>query len=133
MKNAEKYHLVTRGPHENQLGWYFTKLLISLALLPDYLIIEGYKIITDIIFEKNKNFSAFMKYYEKTWIKGFKPQLFSVYKRVHRTNNITERHNRQLKETLQKHSTCIEFLGTHRVSYTTVECIQACFLYNVPI
>lgn len=114
MKNAQKYGVVTRGPRENQLGWHLTKLLISLALLPDHLIIEGFQIITHIIFDakKNEKFNAFMKYYERTWIRGFKPQLFSVYKRVHRTNNITERHNRQLKETLQKHSTCIEFLGS---------------------
>lgn len=76
------------------------KLLISLALLPEPLIKEGFNIISTVIFANCKYIEPFLNYYRKTWLNGFKPESFCVCKQVHRTNNISERHNRELKESL---------------------------------
>lgn len=72
-------------------------MLISLAYLPEELIIEGFHVIANVIFEGCKNLHLFFIYYEETWVNGFKPNSFSIFNTTHRTNNITERHNRELK------------------------------------
>lgn len=107
--NADK-HKILAG-EKNELGWAAIKLLISLAYLPEQLIVEGFYLIANVIFKDCQHLQSFFNYYKNTWIDGFKPSLFSVFNTIHRTNNISERHNRELKTTLQKHSTIVEFLG----------------------
>lgn len=109
-KNAKKHGLHSA----NDANWGFLKLMISLALLPETLIMNALNIITNVIFNtsKNEKLQNFVHYYTKTWVNGYTPKLFCVFKRIHRTNNISERHNRQLKKCLKEHSTIIEFLGT---------------------
>lgn len=94
------------------MNWDAIKMLISLALLPEELIKEGYDIIKNIFDgEQCAHLGKLFQYYKKTWIDGFKPKSFCVFRKMHRTNNISERHNRELKEALKKHSTIVEFLG----------------------
>lgn len=113
VKNADKYKIFKSAKDKEDSGWGAVKLLISLALLPAELIEEGFNIITKVIFNDCKCFQPFFKYYEHTWLNGFKPESFCVYREVHRTNNISERHNRELKESLNKHSTIVAFLGMY--------------------
>lgn len=110
--NAQRLKII-KHKVECEIETNLIKLLTSLALLPEQLIEEGYNLIKDIIFDiqKNEKMSKFINYYYTTWIKGFKPISFCVYKQPYRTNNITERHNKTLKKTLGEHSTIIEFLG----------------------
>lgn len=63
-----------------------------------------------IIFRDCKNLQSFFNYYKQT-LNDFKPGLFSIFKEIDRTNNASERHNRELKQSLQKHSRIITFLG----------------------
>jgi len=81
-----------------------------LALLPEELIKEGFQVVATI-FDDCKHLQTFIDYYRETWINGFKPGSFCVFQQIHRTNNISERHNRELQESLKKHSTIVEFLG----------------------
>lgn len=96
---------------KNGVGWGVTKLLVALAFLPETLILEGFNIISEIIFKNCTSLQSFIKYYKDTWINGFKPESFSVFQQIHRTNNISERHNRELRINLKKHTTIAEFLG----------------------
>lgn len=105
--NAKKHKIL-----KDDQGHGAIKLLISLALLPVSLIEKGFYMISKIIFVSCKHLEPFFTYYYETWINGFKPESFCVYKNFHRTNNISERHNRQLKKDLNKHSTIVAFLGT---------------------
>lgn len=109
MRNAAKHKIL--GGDKEEMGWGATKLLISLAFLPANIIEEGYKMVTSIIFQDCEYLQSFFNYYKVTWINGFKPKSFCVYKQLNRTNNISERHNRELGESLNKHSTIIDFLG----------------------
>ncbi|XP_071568719.1 uncharacterized protein [Temnothorax nylanderi] len=97
---------------EKELGWGLIKLLKCLAFLPETYIEEGFQLIHGIIFHDCKNLKPFIQYYKETWINSFKPNSFCVYGEKYRTNNVTERHNRELKENLKKHSTIVKFLGT---------------------
>lgn len=118
VQKADKFGLL-RGK-EKELGWGAIRLFISLALLPEKLIEEGFEVISNIIFHNCKFLQPFINYYKDTWINGFKPGSFCAYKQTHRTNNVSERHNRELKENLKKHSTFIEFLGIFLVEFLNV-------------
>ena len=107
--NAKKYKIL-KG-EQKDIGYGAVRLLISLALLPEALIEEGFNIISTVIFHDCKYVQPFFNYYYDTWIKSFKPESFCVYKQFDRTNNISERHNRELKESLNTHSTIVAFLG----------------------
>lgn len=107
IKNADKRGILK----ERELGLGATKLLTCLALLPEILIEEGFNIIANVIFGDCNNLKSFFNYYEATWINGFKPGLFYVFKEMNKTNNVSERHNRELKKNLMEHSTIVEFLG----------------------
>lgn len=109
MHNAEK-HGILKG-NRKELGWGATKLLIALAFLPENLIEEGYELITKIIFDDNEHLHPFFQYYTETWLHGFQPASFCIYQELHRTNNISERHNRELGESLNKHPRIVLFLG----------------------
>ncbi|XP_026828162.1 uncharacterized protein LOC113562581, partial [Ooceraea biroi] len=109
--NADKFGIL-KGD-DKELGWGATKLLVSLAFLPKNLIEEGFQIISKIIFKNYKYLDSFFNYYKETWLNGFKSDSFSVFQQLHKTNNISERHNRELRETLRKHSTIVEFLGIY--------------------
>lgn len=109
IRNAAN-HNILKG-NQKEFGWGAAKLLIALAFLPEHLIEEGFMLITQIIFNDNKYLHSFFQYYKETWLNGFKPASFCIYKELHRTNNISERHNKELKESLNKHSTIIAFLG----------------------
>lgn len=108
-----KHNVLSRkqNNNNNDLGRNFIRLVIALALLPETLIEEGFKLIVTVIFEKDVKFQNFITYYENTWLKNFTPSSFCVFNQINRTNNATERHNRELKETLKIHSTVYEFLG----------------------
>ncbi|XP_077270938.1 uncharacterized protein LOC143902104 [Temnothorax americanus] len=110
VQNADKRGIL-KG-REKELGWPATKLLICLAYLPKELIVEGFHLIENVIFEDCKMLQPFFSYYKETWINDFKPNSFCIFNETHKTNNISERHNRELKAQLQKHSTIVEFLCT---------------------
>ncbi|XP_071653940.1 uncharacterized protein [Temnothorax longispinosus] len=109
--NADKHKILNPFQRPKKIGLGATKLLISLAFLPEQLVEEGFKIIDTIIFDDCKYLQSFFNYYRDTWLNGFKPSLFCIFKKLHRTNNVSERHNRKLRESLNKHSRCVEFLG----------------------
>lgn len=121
--NAEKHRILNRRKSNDEAGWGFLKLMTALALLPENLIEEGFVLITKTIFDIEKSddhLKTFVNYYSKVWLRGFKPSLFSVYKKHDRTNNASERHNRQLKETLKEHSTIIMFLSMYNDNTNTI-------------
>ncbi|XP_036138837.1 uncharacterized protein LOC118644410 isoform X2 [Monomorium pharaonis] len=92
--NADKRGILKGS--DKELGWDATKLLIYLALLPKQLIEEGFYIIANIIFDGCINVQPFINYYKDTWLNGFKPGTFCVFRQKHRTNNISERPTRSL-------------------------------------
>ncbi|XP_036148983.1 uncharacterized protein LOC114254812 [Monomorium pharaonis] len=105
--NAEKHGILKND--KNGVGWGATKLLISLAFLPKKLIVEGFNLISGIIFQDCTYLQSFFQYYKDTWINSFKPESFSVFQQIHRTNNVSKRHNRELRLNLKKHTTIAEF------------------------
>lgn len=75
------------------------KLLMRLSLLPIELIDEGLDAIKAFI-ESHRltdNFSDYMDYFERTWMKSYKPKDWCVCERVHRTNCNTEGYNNTVK------------------------------------
>jgi len=61
--NAEKHNILKDDKKES--GWGATKLLISLAFLPEYLIKEAFEIICKIIFDDCKYLQSFFTYYRE--------------------------------------------------------------------
>lgn len=82
MHNAEKFKIIKRYKTDCE-EWNIIKLLIALALLPEELIKEGFYLIQNIIFdvEQNAKIKKLLQYYHSTWINGFKPISFCVYKK----------------------------------------------------
>ncbi|XP_071642158.1 uncharacterized protein [Temnothorax longispinosus] len=113
--NADK-HKILKGD-QKELGWGATNLLIALAFLPEQLIEEGFNIIDKIIFNDCKYLQSFFNYYRETWLNGFKPGSFCIFKKLHSTNNVSERHNRELLESLNKHSRIVEFLDLNATNF----------------
>lgn len=97
-----------------------------MAYLPEELIVEGFYLIKNVIFHDCKQLQSLFTYYKETWINGYKPSSFTVFNEIHRTNNISERHNRELKRDLYKHSTIVEFLGM----LLTLYC-KYCFAHHI--
>ncbi|XP_025157210.1 uncharacterized protein LOC109504119 isoform X2 [Harpegnathos saltator] len=100
--NAKKHNILKGDKKES--GWGALKLLISLAFLPEDLIEGAFEIIYKIIFNDCKYLRSFFHYYRETWLNSFKPRSFCVFQQLHRTNNISDRHNRELRESLKQHS-----------------------------
>lgn len=89
IKNAEKQKILRRNSKKDDVEWGFIKLLITLGLLPEHLIEEGFKLIK-IMFqvEKYEKLNVFCKYYENTWIKGYTSFIF-----VFQTTTPYQQHN----------------------------------------
>lgn len=89
--------------------------IIALALLPEAEIESKFlSIKMECRKKKVKNHEAFLNYYQETWIQGFTPKCFSVYKQIHRTNNYIEAYHRVLNSmitsTLNRSSFLSKFL-----------------------
>ena len=75
---------------------------IALALLPASQIADAYRKLSQMCRKKfGKSFDRFLEYYEKTWIKGYGPQAFSVFDQINRTNNSIESYHRVLNSKIR--------------------------------
>ncbi|XP_025157388.1 uncharacterized protein LOC112589221 [Harpegnathos saltator] len=106
--NADKHGILIGDKKE--LGGAATKLFISLAYLSEDLIVQGFHLIKNIIFQNNKNLQSFLLIIRKHGSMAIRQVLF-VFNVVHRTNNLLERHNRVKKK---KRSSVVEFMGKKR-------------------
>lgn len=109
----KKYNL-----RDNPEGHLLINKIINLALLPPNLIASGLDIIIAEVnkkFENNqpmlKNWKTFFKYFDKQWMQSVKPEYFSVYECVDRTNNYIESYHRYLNSILGGRKTAAEFLS----------------------
>lgn len=66
---------------------------------------EEVKITVDDFLDK------FLGYYVPTWFSRYKPEDYSVFGSMHRTNNLLERFNRSLHEALGTDPCLLLFLG----------------------
>lgn len=91
-----------------------------LALLPDSKIEEGVEIITELIdcnFPGEKSaptrlkWGKYMKYFKDEWMNKVKPETFSVYNMVDRTNNFLESYHSWLWTKLRTGPTVFKFLS----------------------
>ncbi|XP_032690403.1 uncharacterized protein LOC116853433 [Odontomachus brunneus] len=113
VRNAGKHGILKDDGYESGLS--AIKLLKSLAFLPKKLIEEGFELISKIIFKDCPYLQSFFNYYKKTWIDNFKPDSFCVFQEIYRTNNVSKKHNRELRENLKKHTTIFIFSNTKSV------------------
>lgn len=89
------------------------KKIIALALLPESEIENAFqKIKKECEKKKIEDYSSFFNYYEETWINGYKPHCFSVYKQIIRTNNSIESYHRVLNTMITRSLTGSSFLST---------------------
>ena len=97
-KNPEKYELL--------------KKFFALALLPVDQIEKIFNVIkAEIPAIHQAQFSKFLEYFEKTWIKGYKPKTISVFNTSNRTNNAIESYHRKLNKNLPANLNTSSFLS----------------------
>lgn len=107
------YYNKTKDPD----GHRILKKLIALAYLPAKLIVEGLLEIekeAKLVGEKAgtwKKWQNFFEYYRREWIFIVKPQNFSVFNAVNRTNNKLERYHRNINEKIGSKPTVKKFVG----------------------
>lgn len=86
--------------------------MIALALLPSIEIEKVFEHIKKETQEKFGNFfNEYFDYFEKTWIKGFKPSCFSVYKKIDRTNNSIESYHKILNSMIKNSLNATSFMS----------------------
>ena len=88
--------------------------LMNLALLPPEWIPEAFGILQDKLklhTELCEIMGLLFKYYESFWIRKVKPEIFSVFQKKQRTNNVIERYHRALKELMSTNPEIIQFIG----------------------
>uniref|UniRef100_A0ABD2W7J4 Uncharacterized protein n=1 Tax=Trichogramma kaykai TaxID=54128 RepID=A0ABD2W7J4_9HYME len=116
---SKDYRLYSRNnATENPKGQEVIKKLLVLPLLPADKIPEGFQIIKEVIANEFADNPKFLKrwtkfidnYFTKEWMNKIKPETFSVYNSVDRTNNCLESYHRSLNQKLKSNPSVYTFL-----------------------
>lgn len=92
------------------------KKFIALALIPADQIeheFENHK--SDVLKKYGHKFKSFVEYFERTWIKGYGPESFSVFDEAHRSNNSIESYHRSLNRLLKSSLTASTFIRKYNL------------------
>ena len=127
MKRRERLKIVTRAKSVDLVmvkkAKDFERDLMNLALLPSNWIPEAFSILKQKLQIHHKLYdimSPLFTYYDKFWLKKVKPNIFSVFQRKRRTNNVIERYHRTLKELISTNPEILRFVGKTGVSARSV-------------
>lgn len=103
---------------DNPQGHLLLSKVMNLALLPPSLIPSALtKIIEEVelVFKDNPtmldHWTTFFDYFERQWMVSVKPEYFSVYECVDRTNNYIESYHREVNSRLGGRKTIAVFLS----------------------
>ncbi|CAD6206563.1 GSCOCG00010048001-RA-CDS [Cotesia congregata] len=77
-------------------GKDFFRKIISLALLPSHQIIPAFKWLLTVYSAFQPAFHQFLQYFQSYWLETVKPENFSVFGCLEKTNNYVESNNRRL-------------------------------------
>lgn len=121
IRRAKKYGLCLpfHNKDKNPEAHAILKKMIALALLPPHLIREGLNHVKKLAFALGKKegtlkkWKKLFKYFEKEWMDIVKPEGFSVFDALDRTNNCLERYHRDLNQMLIHHPSVKKFLGKY--------------------
>ncbi|CAF0911596.1 unnamed protein product [Rotaria sordida] len=84
--------------YENDLqSRHLMRSFMALALLPNELIPDRFKLLTKKVHEspQAEQLRIFLVYFEKQWLKHFRPTIWSMCDSNWRTNNFAEAQNRR--------------------------------------
>lgn len=62
------------------------------------------------------NWRDFFTYFRKEWMKVVRPENFSIFKALNRTNNVIERYHRDLNEEMGSKPSPKHFIGNNSIS-----------------
>lgn len=114
---ASKRNNKTKDPE----GHAIIKQFIALALLPVDAIKPKFLELKKKLLELNDTkWLPFLKYFETTWIKGYKPDAFCVYGEIVRTNNIIEVYHRVLNSYLTSSLTASGFISKFKMYFRSL-------------
>lgn len=100
-----------KNKEKNPVGHAYIKKFIALAFLPADQIKVHFQILKkEVMSIDPKKWKRFVDYYEKTWLNGFTPEIYSCYGHVVRTNNSIEAYHRVLNSYLRSSLTASAFI-----------------------
>lgn len=106
-KVASKRNNKTKNPESHRI----IKKFIALALLPADKIRDQFKTLKlELLKADSKKWLPFINYYERTWLNGYTPEVFSVFGAKVRTNNAIEAYHRVLNGYLSSSLTASGFV-----------------------
>ncbi|XP_057329248.1 uncharacterized protein LOC130671115 isoform X2 [Microplitis mediator] len=108
MKKAKKIGLLEKLREWEDGKEYFRKL-IGLAFLPANQIQQAFDYLNDLYAVFLPHFQTFLTYYKSYWINNIKPENFTIYNILNRTNNFVESYNRRLKDKFGIHPRIWQF------------------------
>ncbi|XP_044597266.1 uncharacterized protein LOC123273860 [Cotesia glomerata] len=79
-------------------GKDFFRKIITLALLPSHQIILAFNWLLTVYSAFQPAFYQFLQYFQSYWLETIKPENFSVFGCLEKTNNYVESNNRRLNE-----------------------------------
>lgn len=111
MKRIKKLHLLNafNDSHESRL---FIQKLLILPLLPgEDIELAFYWILSTTIPALLLQFKKLLKYFHNQWINRIRPNLYSVFLQIFRTNNFSEAYNKVLHLRFGTHPNIWDFTG----------------------
>lgn len=115
---AEKLCAPYDNPKKDPEGHTILRKIIALAFLPSERISEALLLIERAAFDLGKTAGTelywrnFFVYFRREWMRVVKPENFSIFKSLHRTNNVIERYHRDLNEEMGSKPSPKHFIGT---------------------
>lgn len=117
LKKAHKLSLISRAKKQDALAGeakMFQRDLMNLAFLPANNIEEAFSSLLSRL-KQNPELDSIMRplfdYYKKFWLRQVTPEVFSVFRQKHRTNNVIERYHRTLKKEMASRPNIVKFFG----------------------
>lgn len=113
-KNVELLSMKTRK--NNPEGHKLLKKYVALSLLPVSKIRSALNDLIDVThaqFGDSKGWIKFIDYFERQWMKIAGPDLWSVYRKVDRTNNFVESYHRSLNLEMKTYPAWVTFISKY--------------------
>lgn len=116
IKKAEKIGLMTTLNDWDD-GKDFFRKIIGLALLPAHQVSHAFDWLIVTYSAFYPVFRIFLLYYRSYWINIIKPENFSVFGCIEKTNNPVEANNRRLNTEFGVHPRIWNFTGSSRIAF----------------
>lgn len=103
-------------------GKDFFRKIITLALLPSHQIIPAFNWLLTVYSAFQPAFYQFLQYFQSYWLQTIKPENFSVFGCLEKTNNYVESNNRRLNVEFGIHPCIWNFTSNMFSSFVYFDC-----------